>query len=548
MSASSPRIDINSENRIKEEAILEDLLGKRTLDFQAATRFDPVARLWFWLGPLLITLVAGLARFIRLGTPNSLVFDETYYVKGAWSFLKFGYEVDWTADPNAAFEAGDPTQFITTGDYVVHPPIGKLMIALGIGIGGQENAWAWRLTSAVLGTLAVLLVILCARKIFASNVFALIAGVLMAIDGVAIVHSRTALLDGVLMFWVLAAFYFILLDREQSRRRLAKALASTYDSATKYGPYGPRLGFRWWRLAAAITLGLACGTKWSAVYFVVVFGILSVAWDLSARRKAGIQRWVLGGLLRDGLPAFLGWLLVLPVVYLASWLPWFTHKESWGRNWAELNPSTSWDWVPGFLDPVVASLRSFWAYHAQMLDFHSGLSTPHSYQANPWGWMLQLRPTAFYWDNPQGPGPNCSVASCASAVTSIGNPFIWWLATAALLVALFFWLVKFDWRASAVLSGVIAGWVPWLFFTERTIFQFYTIVFAPWMYLALAYALWLLWEKLKHGKHSALATKISITALLGVLLAFSVYFYPLWSAIVVPYDFWHAHMWFDNWI
>ena len=39
-------------------------------------------------------------------------------------------------------------------------------------------------------------------------------------------------------------------------------------------------------------------------------------------------------------------------------------------------------WVP-------APLRSWWHYQAQMYDFNTGLSTPHTYQSNPWSWLVQ---------------------------------------------------------------------------------------------------------------------------------------------------------------
>ena len=48
-----------------------------------------------------------LLRFWDLGRPHQLVFDETYYVKDAYSLLVHGYEATWGEDPNPAFEAGD---------------------------------------------------------------------------------------------------------------------------------------------------------------------------------------------------------------------------------------------------------------------------------------------------------------------------------------------------------------------------------------------------------------------------------------------------------
>src|SRR5688500_14807227 len=44
--------------------------------------------LWYWGGPVLVTLIAAVLRFWNLGHPQSIVFDETYYVKDAWTLLQ----------------------------------------------------------------------------------------------------------------------------------------------------------------------------------------------------------------------------------------------------------------------------------------------------------------------------------------------------------------------------------------------------------------------------------------------------------------------------
>jgi dolichyl-phosphate-mannose--protein O-mannosyl transferase len=69
--------------------------------------------------PVLITFVAFLMRIFNLGTPKGLVFDEVYYVDGARDYLKYGVELT----------KGAP-------EFVVHPPVGKWLIALGIKIRG----------------------------------------------------------------------------------------------------------------------------------------------------------------------------------------------------------------------------------------------------------------------------------------------------------------------------------------------------------------------------------------------------------------------------
>jgi hypothetical protein len=35
---------------------------------------------------------------------------------------------------------------------------------------------------------------------------------------------------------------------------------------------------------------------------------------------------------------------------------------------------------------------------------------------------------------------------------------------------------------------------------------------------------------------------------LTAVLAVSAFFYPVWTAWVVPYDFWRLHMWLTSWV
>ena len=54
-----------------------------------------------------------------------------------------------------------------------------------------------------------------------STLLGCVAGLLLALDGLELVMSRTALLDIFVMFWVLAAFGSLVVDRDRSRARIA---------------------------------------------------------------------------------------------------------------------------------------------------------------------------------------------------------------------------------------------------------------------------------------------------------------------------------------
>lgn len=523
------------------DRLLVQLLGARTLLLGATRR----ARVTGWLWPLAVTLLGGVLRFWDLGRPHELVFDETYYVKQAYSLLTLGYEGRWGEDANALFVAGDGSALGTEAEYVVHPPVGKWLIALGMQLGGGfESSTAWRLASAVAGTLAVLLVARIGRRLFASTALGTVAGLLMAVDGEAIVHSRTGLLDNFVMVFALAAFGALLLDREQARRRLAARTAAVLDSGAALGA-GPGLGWRWWRFAAAVLLGLCIGTKWSGLYVLAVFGLLSVAWDATARRSVGVRHWLPAALWRDAVPAGVVVVLTAALTYVATWWSWFAHPGSYLRQWAVEHPEQGVTWLP-------PALRSLWHFHEQMWDFHTTLTAEHAYAAHPLGWIIQWRPTSFYYPTSvsgltgEEALDACGADACSQAVTSLGNPVLWWLGALALLVALYRLVVRRDWRAGAVLAGVAAGWLPWFAYAHRTIFTFYSIAFTPWVVLAVVLVLALLLQT-DDPRRRRLGLVVT-SAVLTAVLAVSAFFYPVWTAWVVPYDFWRLHMWLTSWV
>ncbi|UNX55535.1 phospholipid carrier-dependent glycosyltransferase [Georgenia sp. TF02-10] len=449
-------------------------------------RPDPAARLWGWLGPLAVTVLAAVLRLVQLNHPGRLVFDETYYVKQAYSLLTLGYEGEWAEDSDAAFAAGDDSGLSTTADYVVHPAVGKWMIAIGLRLFGADNGLGWRFSAAVVGALSVLLLARVATRLFGSALLGTTAGLLLAVDGVHLTESRTALLDVFLSFWVLVGFWCVLHDRSATRAVLARRAAATARAPGAPHPWGPRTGPRWWLVAAGVALGLACGVKWSGIYAVAVFGLLVLGWDLAARRAVGARLWVGGGIFRGGLPAFVALVPTAALTYVLTWASWFAHPAAYRRQWASdlraAGHEVPRDWLPD-------ALNSWWEYHLTMWQFHNNLDADHPYQANPAGWLLQLRPTSFYWPDPAPPPSACGADKCVQAILSVGNPVLWWAAAVALLALVYLAVRRRDWRAWAVLAGYAAMYLPWLGYTHRTIFTFYTVAVVPYVVLCLTFVL-----------------------------------------------------------
>ncbi|MGW3622172.1 dolichyl-phosphate-mannose--protein mannosyltransferase [Streptomyces sp. NPDC000880] len=509
---------------------------------------NPLLRMAAWGGPLLVALVAGVLRFWNLGKPNAVIFDETYYAKDAWALINQGYEGSWPKDIDKAILANpDKVPVPTDPGYVVHPPVGKWVIGLGEQFFGF-TPFGWRFMVCVLGTLSVLMLCRIGRRLFRSTFLGCLAGTLLAVDGLHFVMSRTALLDQVLMFFVLAAFGCLLIDRDWARRRLAAALPTDAEGVLRPDATVAetlRLGLRPWRLAAGLMLGLAAGTKWNGLYVMVAFGLLTVAWDLGARRTAGAVHPYMAVLKKDVVPAFVSTVPVAIVTYIASWTGWIVTGKGYYRNWAQTDgKGGSWTWLPDWL-------RSLWHYENEVYEFHVNLTSGHTYQSNPWSWIVLGRPVSYFYEDPKAGVNGCpsdAADKCAREVLALGTPLLWWAACFAICYILWRWLFRRDWRAGAIACAIAAGWVPWFFYQERTIFLFYAVVFVPFLCLAVAMMIGAMLGPPGSDERRRAIGAIGAGVLVLLIIWNFIYFYPLYTGTSIPLEDWRNRMWLDTWV
>lgn len=516
---------------------------------EAADRFN---RWSGWVGPLLVTLLAGLLRFWNLGSPKAVIFDETYYAKDAWALFHRGYEVNWAKNANDLILQRDGHVTVPSdAAYVVHPPIGKYVIGLGEWMFGF-NPFGWRFMTALLGTLSVLLLCRIGRRLFRSTFLGCLAGTLMAVDGLHFVMSRTSLLDGVLMFFVLAAFGCLVVDRDKARARLAAALPADENGFVRPDAHiaeTTRLGWRPWRWGAGLMLGLAIGTKWNGLYVLAAFCVMAVLWDVASRRVAGARHPYVASLRHDTGLAFLATVPVALSVYLVSWTGWILSpdngKGGYFRNWALTDGrGGNWTFLPDWL-------RSLWHYEHEVYKFHVGLSSPHTYQSNPWSWLVLGRPVSYFYESPL-PGkdgcPSDAGDKCAREVLALGTPLLWWAACFAILYVLWRWAFRRDWRAGAIACAVAAGYLPWFMYQERTIFLFYAVVFVPFLCLAVTMMIGAILGPPGAGERRRVIGAAGAGVLVLLILWNFIYFWPLYTGTAIPIDQWRSRMWLDTWV
>ncbi|MCL2615566.1 MAG: glycosyltransferase family 39 protein [Dehalococcoidia bacterium] len=169
--------------------------------------------------PLLVLLLVILGLHLcTITRPDTPLFDEHHYVTDARRIL--------------TGEGSDRTE---------HPPLGKLLIAGGIELFG-DNQWGWRLPEILLSTVALAVFYDICRKLGTSHKTAFIAVMLLGLDNLMFIHSGMVMLDIYLVVFTIFAFWCYL--------------------------KGPR----WWWLCA-ISIGLAGLCKFSGALSAIPIGL-----------------------------------------------------------------------------------------------------------------------------------------------------------------------------------------------------------------------------------------------------------------------------------
>jgi len=195
--------------------------------------------------------------FYRYDYPQAPYWDENYYITDAQREL------------NGIF-------------YMqIHPPLGKMLIALGESLVNANESDAqfldtehagefpkdfsfagYRLFPALLGWLAAPLLFLCLLLILGSPLLATLLSFLIIFDNALIVHSRGAMLDSPLNFFVLLTIlFFIVLTKLKSRKRL----------------------FLWLSAFTGIALGLAITTKMNGAFLLLL--LPAIFWHMRKERR-----------------------------------------------------------------------------------------------------------------------------------------------------------------------------------------------------------------------------------------------------------------------
>ena len=366
---------------------------------------------------------------------NGMIFDEIYHARTAYENIHNMSVYEWT-----------------------HPPLGKLIIALGILIFGMKP-FGWRIMGALFGVAMVPLMYVFAKCIFKRTDFAFITAGLWAFDCMHFTQTRIATIDVYGVFFILLMFFF-----------MYEYVRQDYFAAPLKDKFLPLA-------LSGVAFGLGCASKWIGCYagaglavvlFYHLFAAMFEAYkghdeSAAARRSLFWKRlWATAGW------CCLWFLLVPGLIYFASYFPYYRYEASLRMNY-------------GLKDMWATLLKN----QKDMYNYHSGLTATHMCQSMWYQWPFTFKSVWFYVS---GNGEKIS------NIASTGNPAVWWISSVGAVCLFLEWLlgkVKRDPVLPILFVGVAANYLPWVLVT-RCVFLYHFFATVPFILLSTVYLFFLL--------------------------------------------------------
>ena len=492
---------------------------------------------------------------------NSTYFDEIYHPRTAYEHLNNVYPYE-----------------------VSHPPLGKLIISIGIAMFGMVP-FGWRFMGTLFGVLMVPILYVFLKNLFGKTPVALCGAALFTFDFMHLVQTRIATIDTYGVFFILVSYYFMY-------RWL------TVPAGKKLRHYVLPL------FLSGLFWGVGCASKWTVVYAGAGLALL---WLLGMIFKAGdwheaelaaqtqpvppeVRREVTEAMFREEQPAWTpprvpsftahAWgtvglsvvfFVVIPLmIYTASYFPYAAAKGNGGSFLELAGQSAGWFWeclperleqypeqmarvtenlaregkTPGVADrigaffqaipdqsgnPVDLMLRNQYF----MLTYHQSVHTPHPYQSNWYQWIIDARPILYYQD--------FSVQGMRGIFASFNNPLVSWAGLLAFFAVAVQMVRRKCGKALFIVLATLSQFVPWTAI-GRVLFAYHYFPTVLFLCFAIAY---LMDDMLNRKREWAGLAVYGFTGCAGLLYAI---FYPELIGILVPN--WYATYflrWFPSW-
>ncbi|WP_240644696.1 phospholipid carrier-dependent glycosyltransferase [Paenibacillus paeoniae] len=394
-----------------------------------------------------------------------------------------------------------------------HPPLGKIIIALGIKLFGL-NPFGWRIAGTLIGVAMVPIIYMTAKRLFGRTAYAALAAGLLAVDFMHFTQTRISTIDVYGVFFIMLMFHFM-------NKYMALSFYRTKLLATMV-PLG----------LAGLFFGLGVASKWIVLYggagLAVMLGLS--LWDrykeyAAAKRMLRRKDDAAATLDSDALgrivsvfPVYTIWTLAaclifyiaIPAgIYALSYIPVLTVMSE------------------GY------TLKSLIDYQVHMYSYHSHLVSSHPFSSSWWEWPFMKRPVWYYSGGELAAGMK-------STIVAMGNPLIWWTGIAAMLATMWISIKRRDKHVYMLWIAFLAQYVPWMLVPRET-FLYHYFAMVPFVILSIVYLFQLAEERNPRIK------KIRNGFVIAAAILFVLY-YPALSGLTVPIWYIDLLRWFPSWV
>ena len=420
-------------------------------------------------------------------------FDEMYFVRTAQEHLNLKEPYEST-----------------------HPPLSKLIIALGILCCGM-NPLGWRIAGVFAAAVMIPIMFIFGKRLFKSTVAGFFAAFLLTFEFMHFSLARLATGEIYILFFSLMSFYF------------AFDYFSKPEDATKKG----RSLF-----ICIIFVGLCFAVKWTAIFCLIAVLILLLINNIRNKKPV----------FSDLKIVFAG-MCVSAAIYIATYIPYMFSGTGHGLFDIGRVPLYI-KYISEYLSVGNVSITPpapLTVFDSQlgMFGYHSTINATHPFSSPWWSWPLMLKPLWVYFN---------SWDTMVSTIVLMGNPAIWWGSILALiLIAARFVRDKIrrertDFVLLFILIPFLLLWLPYVLIS-RILFIYHFAPEVPFIIFAITYWLNILWQD--HSNHHEKKVVINRILVISFLILTAILFglfYPVISGYPVSEEYKECLRWLSGWI